>query len=105
MRPVRRLCSFRHRAAKVILSTPELDATAVDPLSVQFGPAGAYECHGQGYLEDADLDGDIDLMLHFRVAESGIACGGTTVQLVGLTYEGDAIQGTDAIEVLGCSGG
>lgn len=31
-----------------ILTTEEFDATAVDPLSVRFGPDGAIESHGRG---------------------------------------------------------
>lgn len=67
------------------------DATLIDPLSVHFGPedsiwfetGGATEKHGTGHLEDAfeldeiTLDGDMDMVLHFVVADSGIQRGDT----------------------------
>jgi parallel beta-helix repeat protein len=85
-----------------ILTTANFDAASVDPLSVKFGPNGAMEAHGQGHHEDVDGDGDLDLLLHFKTAESGIQCGDTTVSLTGVTYSGQAITGSDAIEIVGC---
>ncbi|MEZ4570849.1 MAG: hypothetical protein R2849_11085 [Thermomicrobiales bacterium] len=64
------------------------DATTIDPLSVLFGardgllyvdsPSGATERHGKGHIEDAieldesTRDGDLDMVLHFRTAGSGL---------------------------------
>ncbi|CAN5674023.1 hypothetical protein BH23CHL2_BH23CHL2_20810 [soil metagenome] len=63
------------------------DATTIDPLSVLFGsrdtlfgatsPTGAGEFHDRGHPEDVDSDGDTDVMLHFRVPESGLEQGDT----------------------------
>jgi hypothetical protein len=85
-----------------VLSTPDFDATTVDPLSVQFGPSGASEIHGKGHFEDVDRDRDRDLLLHFDVGESGIGCDDSFAELVGATYDGDRIHGGDSITVLGC---
>jgi hypothetical protein len=85
-----------------ILTTEDFDATTVDPLSVEFGPAGAVESHGRGHIEDFDGDGDFDLMLHFRTQETGIQCGDTAASLTGATFEGQALEGSDSIETKGC---
>lgn len=85
-----------------ILTYDEFDATSVDPLSVSFGPAGASETHGQGHIEDADGDGTPDLVLHFRTQETGIQCGDSDGILNGMTFAGQAIQGSETITTVGC---
>jgi hypothetical protein len=82
----------------------DFDATTVDPLSVEFGPDGAMAAHGRGHIEDADDDGDMDLILHFRTQETGLECGSTEANLTGETYEGQAIMGSDSIQTVGCEG-
>ena len=84
-----------------ILSDESFDATSIDPASVEFGLDGAAEAHGKGHFEDADGDGDVDLVLHFRTQESGIQSGDTQVRLSGSTFAGEAIAGVDAIETKG----
>ena len=89
-----------------ILSTSEFDATTVEASSVCFGDANAVserdctETHGRGHVEDADGDGDADLLLHFDAAETGIEVGDTAACLTGRTSAGVAIQGCDAIRTL-----
>lgn len=94
--------------AVAILTTPSFDARFVDPASVRFGPAGATEARrghdrpgrGEGptrHEVDVDRDGDIDLLFHFRLDETGIRCSDTKATLTGRTLAGRAIAGTDVI--------
>jgi len=85
-----------------ILTTDTFDATTVDPLSVKLGPNGAPEAHGRGHVEDVDGDGDLDLVLHFRIQQTGISCGDQSVSLTGTTLDGLLVKGLDAIQTLGC---
>lgn len=85
-----------------ILTTEDFDATAVDVLSVRFGPDDAMERHGRGHLQDADGDGDRDLMLHFSTQDTGIVCGDISVFLTGETVGGQAITGSDFVRTVGC---
>ncbi len=85
-----------------ILTTDNFDATTIDPLSVRFGPSGARETHGRGHIEDVDVDGDLDLVLHFRTQETGILCGDTSSSLTGVTFDGQLIQGSDSVQTVGC---
>ncbi len=78
----------------------DFDAMQVNPLTVEFGPNGAVERHGQGHVEDVDGDEDIDLVLHFNIQETGIACGDTEASLTGETFAQQDIMGVDAINVV-----
>lgn len=85
-----------------ILPAGTFDATTVDPISVEFGPNGAFESHERGHIEDVDEDGDLDLMLHFSVRDTGIVCGDTSASLTGETFDGQPIAGSDSIKTVGC---
>ena len=86
-----------------VLSTSSFDATTVDPLSAEFGPVGAFKAHKKGHIEDADGDGRLDLVLHFRTQETGIQCGDTKATLTGSTFDGTRIGGFDSIKAGGCT--
>ena len=79
----------------------DFDAGQVDPWTVVFGPNGAMPKHPGGHLEDIDFDGDLDLVVHFERAATGIACGQTQASLDASTFSGSAVTGTDSIRVIG----
>lgn len=105
-KPGRRLNAINPKSTRVIpvaiLTTDTFDATTVDPLSVVFGPSRATEAHGTGHIEDANGDGQPDLVLHFNTQASGIQCGDTFASLTGKTFDGNLIHGADAIRTIGC---
>jgi uncharacterized repeat protein (TIGR01451 family) len=91
-----------------------VDATTIDPLSVHFGPAdlllnvdppgGATEAHNRGHIEDSfdmdevTMDGDLDMVLHFRRPESGIESGDTEACVKGqIGAEANTFFGCDSI--------
>lgn len=85
-----------------ILTTATFDATTVDPATVRFGRTGTEAASVHAALEDVDLDGDTDLILHFNTQTTGIQCGDTSASLTGETLDGQMIQGSDAINTVGC---
>lgn len=95
-----------------ILATDDFDPldvlSGVDPATVLFaGAAKAHPDQPLGHWEDVDDDGDIDLVLHFDTQEmfgnpAGLSCGDQVALLTGFTYDGVAIEGTDAVVTVGC---
>jgi hypothetical protein len=83
-----------------ILTTRTFDATTVDPGTVRFGRTGTEAAPVQSALED--VDGDLDMILHFNTQETGIQCRDTSASLTGKTFSGQAIQGSDSIVTVGC---
>jgi hypothetical protein len=87
-----------------ILTTPDFDATTVDHATVRF--AGAAETHGKPgapkrHEEDVDGDGDVDLVLHFRVGETDLDCDSTEATLTGETFDGTPIEGSGPLKMVG----
>jgi len=100
-------CRSRRGVVPVaILSTDAFDATTVDHTTVVF--QGATEAHvdrrsGQArrHESDVDGDGDVDLVLHFRMDETDLSCDSTEGVLTGETFDGQAIEGVDAVRMVG----
>jgi hypothetical protein len=89
-----------------ILTTPVFDATTVDHTTVVFGPNRATETHVKDgvptrHEEDVDGDGDTDLVLHFKLSETGIQCGDTLARLRAMTFDGQEIVGKNSIRTVG----
>ncbi|NQV71549.1 hypothetical protein HQ496_00400 [bacterium] len=83
----------------VIYTTDSFDATTVDPLTVAFGPSGAFEAHGKGHIEDVNGDGRPDMMLHFTLSETGLMAGDLEACLVGQTLSGFNFSGCAEVTV------
>jgi hypothetical protein len=52
-----------------------------------------------------DSDGDTDLVLHFRLGDTGLTCDSVDATLEGTTFDGIAITGTDAVRMIDRGGG
>ena len=92
-----------------ILSTDDFDALTVDHTTVTF--EGASETHvnkktGEAirHVEDVDLDGDMDLVFHFRLGDTALTCESTEGTLTGETYDGMSIEGSDSIRMINPEG-
>jgi hypothetical protein len=85
-----------------VLSSSTFDAAGIDATSIRFGRTGTEASPVRWALEDADGDGDTDLVVHFDTRETGIACGDMVASLTGALIDGKAIAGSDAIRTVGC---
>ena len=78
------LCNSGNGVVTVVIpTTSSFDAATVDQRTVTFGRA--HEAHvdrdgvARRHLEDADDDGDLDLVLHFRASDTGVPCGSSAI--------------------------
>ena len=89
-----------------ILGSETFDVAGVNVGSLAFGvPFGVPPCcpgpaHG-GHLEDVNLDGFTDLVLHFPTQETGISAGDTEACLTGALLDGYLFEeGCDMIRTV-----
>jgi hypothetical protein len=101
----------------------DFNATAIQPLTVRFGPrsvvydgtGGSTEVHNRGHIEDVAertttpvetvRDGDLDMLLHFASASSGLQPGDTEACAKGSFIDGATGRtyrffGCDAVRVV-----
>jgi len=72
----------------------------VDIPTVEFGPDHAKA--NRYKVKDINRDGLGDLLLRFKIPETGISCGDTEATLIGETFDGQSFTGTDTIKTVGC---
>ena len=91
-----------------ILGSDNFDVTAVNWTTLEFGFESSSPVHDLNdpsviaeHTVDVDDDGDSDLVLHFRVSETGIACGDTEATLTGKTHAGDFVSASDTVNTVG----
>jgi hypothetical protein len=84
-----------------IITTEAFDAATVDAATVRFGATGTEAAPVQYALKDVDLDGHIDMILHFNSEETGIQSGDSSASLSGTSLTGQAIVGSDSISTVG----
>ncbi len=82
----------------VIYTTEAFDATTVDIETIKLGPAEA--APARFVFEDVDLDGDMDLVLHFRTQELGLSAEDTEITLTGMNVAGTPFTATMAIRIV-----
>ena len=79
-----------------VLATDDFDASTVDPSTVEFAGASPV----RWMLEDVDGDGDMDKLFHFETQDLNLNENSTEATLTGSTYGGQAIEGTDTVNIV-----
>jgi hypothetical protein len=91
------MCPDGALLAKVVETTPALDAADVDVSSLRLAGASPSSCA----LEDADGDGDLDLVCKFHGHDLDLGSGSVVAVLTGTTFSGLQILG-DPIKLFRC---
>lgn len=86
-----------------LISTDTFDALSVDYKTVSF--EGALELHNnhgvpQRHVGDVNGDGKLDLVFHFYSNSTDLTCNSTQGTLIGKTFDGLVIEGTDSIRMV-----
>lgn len=92
------------RVSVAVLSDTD-NETAFDPLqidiaTVRFGPDGATP--NRYHVRDVNKDGLGDLLVQFRIPDTGIQCGDRDVTLTGSTFDGREVNAADSMKTVGC---
>jgi hypothetical protein len=92
-----------------LLGSADFDVADVDVTTLRFGPDEASPAHDltdtwtyTEHLQDVNLDGFTDLMTHFWMQDTGIACGFASATLTGSLLSGQDFEGTDSFRTVGC---
>jgi hypothetical protein len=82
----------------VLYGAQDFPVEDVDVSTLAFGPDGAGVAHRKGpHFVDIDRDGLLDMLLHHRVADTGIAQGDVEACLGGETTAGVHFEGCDSV--------
>ena len=84
-----------------VLGSIDFDATQVDFSTIRFGEEEVGPSH-DGHVEDANADGFMDMVFHFKNRQTGIVCGDTKATLRGKTFDGTPFTGTNELKTVGC---
>ena len=86
-----------------IFSTPEFDATTMDPTSVTLASAPV-KLKGKGTpifsFEDVNVDGLLDLVVHVQTDALQLSDTDTEAVVEGQTSDGTTIRGVDTIRIV-----
>ncbi|MDH3626606.1 MAG: PQQ-binding-like beta-propeller repeat protein [Acidobacteriota bacterium] len=92
-----------------LLGSDEFNVSDMDVATLRFGPDEGACRHDltdpftfSEHLKDMNLDGNMDLMLHFNTQDTGILCGETEATLWGVLLGGSPFEGTDSLQTVGC---
>jgi hypothetical protein len=93
-----------------LLGSEDRDINGIDVTALRFGPYGAHCKHDltdewtyNEHVQDVNLDGYLDLMLHFETKDTGIVCGYTQAGLWGSMADRTPFEGFDTFETVGCN--
>jgi hypothetical protein len=85
-----------------IFSVNGFDATTVNANTVRFGATGSEAAPIHVALRDVDESGHVDMVLRFRIQDTGIKCGDTLAFLTGQASPGASFIGSSPITTVQC---
>ncbi len=79
-----------------VLTTKDFNASDLDPVTILFAEASPF----RWVKQDVDLDGDIDLLFHFKTQSLKFNQSSTEATLTGKTFAGVSVEGKDTVKIV-----
>ena len=96
--------------ARYAVDIEVFDVSDVDVATLRFGPGEAPTKHDltdpwtyNEHLRDANLDGVVDLVVHFPAMATAVTCADGTVTLTAELLDGHAVSGDAPVRTVGCA--
>jgi len=87
----------------VVFGSPGLDTSQIDVGSLRLGVTGVEAPpHKNRFFQDVNWDGDTDLVLDFRIPDTGMTCTTNQLLMTGQLLSGLPIAGSDVVKPVGC---
>lgn len=87
----------------VVFGSPGLDTLQIDITNLRLGITGLEAAPRKNHsYQDVNLDGEMDLMLQFRIPETGITCTTNQLLMTGQMLNGLPLTGSDIVTPVGC---
>lgn len=87
----------------VVFGSPGLDTLQIDITNLRLGITGLEAApRKNSSYQDVNLDGEIDLVLQFRIPETGITCTTNQLLMTGQMVSGLPLTGSDIVTPVGC---
>jgi hypothetical protein len=86
-----------------VFGSPGLDTFQIDVATLRLGVTGLEAApHKNSSYQDVNLDGDMDLVLNFRIPDTGITCTTNQLLMTGQMLNGLPLTGSDIVTPVGC---
>jgi hypothetical protein len=86
-----------------VFGGPGFDPYQIDVASLRLGVTGVEAAPQQNNsFLDVNFDGDVDLVVKFRIPDTGMTCSTSQLVLTGQVLNGQALAGSDSVMPVGC---
>jgi hypothetical protein len=87
----------------VVFGSPGLDVYQIDVAGLRLGVTGVEAAPHKNYsFQDVNSDGEMDLVLRFRIPATGMSCTTSQLLMTGALLSGQALAGGDSVTPVGC---
>ena len=87
----------------VVFGSPGLDVNQIDVAGLRLGVTGVEAPPQKNHsFQDVNSDGDMDLVVRFRIPATGMTCTTNQLLMTGALLSGQALVGSDSVKPVGC---
>ena len=91
------------RLPVAVFGSPAFDPNLIDVASLRLGATGQEAAPVKHVFKDVNLDGEVDLLVRFTIADIGVTCTTKQLMLKGALQSGQEVVGTDFVNPVNCT--